>query len=171
MEHKKPVQTKDYEQRLSDLSTSTSSRTVKRQTVLTNSRILLGKPSVRLGRSDLTTCSNAIPTAESFRGPIADDDFEVQTAKSEEEKQLALNGRASKLWRLLRIVHRSKFNLFDRLDDGNNIPVLFEDAEAEKESKHGEDETGDQDQSGPKSPERPVVTISEAASIQETTVK
>lgn len=139
--------------------------------VLINSRILLGKHSVLLGRLGLTIRRYAIPAAESFRGPIADEDFEVQTAKSEEEKQLALNGRASKLWRLLRIVHRSKFNRFDRLDDGKNIQVLFEDAEAEQENKHGEDETGDQDQGGPKSPERPAVRIWEPATVEETVVK
>lgn len=95
----------------------------------------------------------------------------MQTAKSEDEKRLGLSARASKLWRLLRIVHRSKFNLVDRIDDGNNIQVLFEDVGTERESKHGEAEMVDQDQSGAKSPERPVVTISEAATVEATAVK
>lgn len=144
---------------------------MKRQTALINSKTLLGKAGPHSDKVHLTVYRYAIPTAESFRGPIADDEFEVQTAKSEEEKRQALNARASKLWRLLRIVHRSKFNLFDGIDDGNNIQVLFEDAEAEKESKHGDDETVDRDRSGPKSPEQPVVTVFEAATVQETAVK
>ena len=148
-----------------------SSPTAKLQTALTNSKTLLGKASSHLYKLGLTVHRYAIPTAESFNGPITDDEFEVQTAKSEEEKRLVLNARASKVWRLLRIVHRSKFNLFDRIDDGNNIRVLFEDGEAEKESKQGDDEAVDQDHSSARWPEQPVVTVSEAATVQETAVK
>ncbi|MCJ1271694.1 hypothetical protein MMC22_011599 [Lobaria immixta] len=68
----------------------------------------------------------SIPTAESFRGPIADDEFDAAMAKTDEEKQLALNARASKMWRTLRIASKSKLNLFDKIDDGNNIQALFQ---------------------------------------------
>lgn len=47
-------------------------------------------------------------------------------ARSDEDKQLALNARASKLWRTLRIASKSQLNLFDKIDDGNNLQVLFQ---------------------------------------------
>ena len=63
---------------------------------------------------------------ESFKGPIADDEFNIEMAKTDEEKDSATNARASKLWRTLRIACKSKLNLFDRIDDGNNLQALFQ---------------------------------------------
>lgn len=77
----------------------------------------------------------SIPTAESFQRPIADDDFEIEMAKTEEEKRLAIDARASKLWRTLRIASKSKLNLFDKIDDGNNLQALFEVNGDEKQEK------------------------------------
>ena len=68
----------------------------------------------------------SIPTAESFERPIADDDFEIEMAKTNEEKQLAIDAKASKLWRALRIASKNKLNRFDKIDDGNNLKALFE---------------------------------------------
>lgn len=62
---------------------------------------------------------------ESFRGPIADDDFDVDTAKNDEEKELVSNARASKLWRMLRLASNHKIKLFDKIEDGKNIDALF----------------------------------------------
>lgn len=55
-----------------------------------------------------------------------DDEFDMEMAKTEEDKLLAANARASKMWRTLRVASKSKLNLFDRIDDGNNIQVLFQ---------------------------------------------
>lgn len=62
---------------------------------------------------------------ESFKGPIADDDFDVDMAKDDEEKELVSNSRASKLWRMLRLASNSKIKLFDKIEDGKNIDALF----------------------------------------------
>ncbi|KAI9786179.1 MAG: hypothetical protein M1839_007589 [Geoglossum umbratile] len=80
-----------------------------------------------------------IPDEESFRGPILDDDFEIDMAKNEEEKQLALGARSSKVWRALRIASKTKLNLFDRIDDGQNIDVLFK-VDSDGDKAHGENE-------------------------------
>lgn len=50
-------------------------------------------------------------------------------AKAEEEKQFLTNARASKLWRTLRIASKSRMNLFDKIDDGNNLQALSKPAE------------------------------------------
>lgn len=83
----------------------------------------------------LITVRYSIPAADSFRGPIADDEFDAAMAKTEEEKQLALNARSSKMWRTLRIASKSKLSLFDKIDDGNNIQALFQPEGDENRSK------------------------------------
>ncbi|KAF6221845.1 hypothetical protein HO133_001813 [Letharia lupina] len=88
-----------------------------------------------------------LPTAESFRGPIAEDDFDIEMAKTGEEKQQATDARASKLWRTLRIASKSRLNLFDRIDDGNNLQALFQPEEEESKEQtevDGTEQTSDQ---------------------------
>ena len=72
---------------------------------------------------------------ESFKGPIAEDEFDIDMARSDEEKLAANNARASKLWRMLRIASKSKLNLFDKIDDGNNLQALFQPEGEENRSK------------------------------------
>ena len=67
----------------------------------------------------------SVPPLESFEWPIAGDDFEMEMAKTDEERSLAFNARASKMWRTLRIASKGKFGLFDKLDDGGNLGILF----------------------------------------------
>ena len=74
----------------------------------------------------LTLARYAIPTLESFKGSIAEDELDIEMAQTDEEKALATNTRASKLWRALRIASKSKLNLFDQIDDGNNLEALFQ---------------------------------------------
>ena len=87
----------------------------------------------------------SVPTAESFQRPIADDEFEMEMAKTDEERRLAADARASKLWRTLRIASKTRLNRFDKIDDGNNLKALFEpDAEDSKKSSiDGSDENND----------------------------
>ena len=67
-----------------------------------------------------------VPTAESFERPLADNDFELEMARTAEEKKPAVDAKASKLWRTLRIASRTKLSRFDKIDDGKNIKALFE---------------------------------------------
>ncbi|KAI9683088.1 MAG: hypothetical protein M1829_005879 [Trizodia sp. TS-e1964] len=67
-----------------------------------------------------------LPSLDSFEGPIAEDEFDISLAKTDEDKQLSLNSKASKSWRALRITAKSKLHIFDRVDDGQNIQVIFE---------------------------------------------
>lgn len=77
----------------------------------------------------------SIPTAESFREPIIEDEFDLSMAKTDSERQLSTDARASKLWRTLRVASKSKLNLFDRIDDGNNLQALFQPDGDENKSK------------------------------------
>lgn len=92
----------------------------------------------------LITGRYSIPTAESFRRPIEEDELDAEMAKTEEEKQFALNARASKMWRTLRVASKSKLSLFDKIDDGNNIQALFQ--------PEGDENRNKEDHPGPEQP-------------------
>lgn len=64
-------------------------------------------------------------------------------AKTEEDKKLAANARSSKIWRALRIASKNKLNLFDRIDDGNNLQALFQ---SEGDENRGREEDNGSDQ-------------------------
>ena len=89
-----------------------------------------------------------VPTIHSFKGPIATDECDIEMAKNDEEKQQAIDARASKLWRTLRIASKSKLNVFDKIDDGHNLKPLFESEGVgleDKTERNGTDvDTGEQ---------------------------
>ncbi|PGH13569.1 hypothetical protein AJ79_03562 [Helicocarpus griseus UAMH5409] len=66
------------------------------------------------------------PELDSYMQGIADDEFNIDMAQSSEEKDESIKAKASKTWRTLRLSSRSKLALFDKIEDGNNIKVLFE---------------------------------------------
>lgn len=67
---------------------------------------------------------------------IADDDFRIDMSQSSEEKEESAKAKSSKTWRTLRLAARSKLNLFDKIDDGKNLKVLFEPPETDSASQH-----------------------------------
>ena len=69
-------------------------------------------------------------------------------------------------------MRRNKFNLFDRIDDGNNIQALFEEDGVEKGSHHaGDEDAMDRDEQPAKTAEVPAVTISGPVMAAATAVK
>ncbi|KAL8789236.1 MAG: hypothetical protein Q9195_006945 [Heterodermia aff. obscurata] len=68
----------------------------------------------------------SVPSVESFKESIAEDSLDIEMAKNDEEKQLLRDARASKIWRTLRIASKNKFKLFDKIEDGSDLGVLFE---------------------------------------------
>jgi THO complex subunit 1 len=57
---------------------------------------------------------------------IAEDEFNIDMAQSTEEKEESIKAKASKTWRTLRLSSRSKLNLFDKIDDGKKLQILFD---------------------------------------------
>ena len=62
---------------------------------------------------------------------ITDDDFNIEMAQTSEEKDEAVKAKASKTWRTLRLAARTKLNLLDKIEDGKNLRVLFEEPPSE----------------------------------------
>ncbi|KAK4138178.1 hypothetical protein BT67DRAFT_437526 [Trichocladium antarcticum] len=68
----------------------------------------------------------ALPELSSLRRGIADDDFEIEMPTNDETKAGAVEGKASKTWRALRIAARFKLAVFDKVDDDDKIDAIFE---------------------------------------------
>jgi THO complex subunit 1 len=68
-----------------------------------------------------------LPKLETFKQKIADDDFEIDMTSNPRDKALAIEMKASKCWRALRIASRTKLAAFDKIDDPEKIDAIFED--------------------------------------------
>ena len=73
-----------------------------------------------------STDRHQLPELESFKRPIADDDFEIEMPTNDATKATAVAGKASKSWRALRIAGRSRLAAFYRIDDPKKIAIVFE---------------------------------------------
>ncbi|KAL8861485.1 MAG: hypothetical protein Q9178_002009 [Gyalolechia marmorata] len=67
-----------------------------------------------------------VPKVEDFKAPIMEDEFDMDMAKTEEEKEAIAVAKASKMWRTLRLASKNRLNLFDKLEDGNGLGPLFD---------------------------------------------
>lgn len=57
---------------------------------------------------------------------IMDDELDMDTAQTKEDKENATRAKASKTWRVLRLSAKSKLAAFDKIEDGKNLKLLFE---------------------------------------------
>jgi THO complex subunit 1 len=81
-----------------------------------------------------------LPDLMSFKRKIADDDFEIEMPTNNQTKAAAIEGKASKSWRALRIASRYKLATFDKLDNPEKIDLIFED-DVPQEAEELEDTT------------------------------
>ncbi|KAK2062532.1 guanylate kinase [Colletotrichum caudatum] len=68
----------------------------------------------------------SLPELGSFKRKIADDDFEIDMPTNNQTKAAAIESKASKSWRALRIASKSRLALFDKIDDPEKIDAVFE---------------------------------------------
>ncbi|KAF6814376.1 hypothetical protein CSOJ01_04099 [Colletotrichum sojae] len=69
----------------------------------------------------------SLPELESFKRKIADDDFEIEMPTNNQTKAAAIESKASKSWRALRIASKTRLALFDKIEDPDKIDAIFED--------------------------------------------
>ena len=81
---------------------------------------------------------HAVPELESFKRKIADDEFEIEMPTNNQTKAAAIEGKASKSWRALRIAAQTKLAAFDKIDDPENINIVFEPLVDEEETNEEE---------------------------------
>lgn len=79
------------------------------------------------------------PTIESFKGPLAEDDFNLEMAKTDQEKEAALTAKESKTWRVLRIASQTRMKDLDKIEDTSDLEALFFGPMPPIEIQHPED--------------------------------
>ncbi|KAJ0422562.1 THO complex subunit 1 transcription elongation factor-domain-containing protein [Aspergillus carlsbadensis] len=67
-----------------------------------------------------------VPTPETLMGVIEDNEFDIDMAQTKEDKESAVQTKASKTWLMLRLSAKSKLTAFEKIDDGKNLKILFE---------------------------------------------
>jgi THO complex subunit 1 len=67
-----------------------------------------------------------VPSADSFMKGIMDDEMDIDMAMTDDDKAIAEGAKASKSWRILRLSAKGKLAAFDKIEDGNNLQILFE---------------------------------------------
>ncbi|KAI4120776.1 MAG: hypothetical protein LQ338_006773 [Usnochroma carphineum] len=76
-----------------------------------------------------------LPRVEDYKAPIMEDEFDMEMAKTEEEKEAAETARASKMWRALRLASKNRLNVFDKIEDGKDLGPLFDPPSEERPAK------------------------------------
>lgn len=74
-----------------------------------------------------------LPDLESFRKGILEDELEIDMPTSNASKAAAIEGKASKTWRALRIASKSRLAMFDKIESDDKIDAIFEDPAASEE--------------------------------------
>ncbi|KAL5044462.1 hypothetical protein BDW71DRAFT_99803 [Aspergillus fruticulosus] len=67
-----------------------------------------------------------VPASESLMRVIEDVEFDLDVAQTSEDKEAAVQAKASTTWLLLRLSAKNKLAAFDKIEDGKNLKTLFE---------------------------------------------
>ncbi|KAL4812596.1 THO complex subunit 1 transcription elongation factor-domain-containing protein [Aspergillus spinulosporus] len=78
-----------------------------------------------------------VPSPESLMRVIEDIEFDIDTAQTSEDKEAAVQAKASKTWLLLRLSAKSKLAAFDKIEDGKNLKALFETPQTAENTTQG----------------------------------
>lgn len=89
-----------------------------------------------------------LPELKSFKRKIQEDELEIEMPMTDQSKAAAIEGKASKTWRALRIASRTKLTLFDKIESDENIGLLFEEEEQPKEEEAHENGEGNGEGNG-----------------------
>jgi THO complex subunit 1 len=96
-----------------------------------------------------------VPPLASFREKIALDELEIEMPESDESKEAAIYGKASKSWQALRIASKTKLAAFDKIEDPEKIDSIFQ--EETTEDKDAGDENAEVEDVAPPADKRPII--------------
>ncbi|KUI54329.1 THO complex subunit 1 [Cytospora mali] len=74
-----------------------------------------------------------LPELKIFKRKIQEDELEIEMPMTDQSKAAAIEGKASKTWRALRIASRTKLALFDKIESDEKIGLLFEEEKPKEE--------------------------------------
>lgn len=83
-----------------------------------------------------------VPSFKSFKSKIELDDMDIDMARDEESKNAAIESKASKSWRALRIASATKLVAFDKIERDDKIDEIFQDnVKTEEPATNGDEES------------------------------
>lgn len=81
-----------------------------------------------------------LPEVKSFKRGIQEAELEIEMPMSNASLREAVDSKASKAWRALRIASRTKLFLFDKIDSYEDINILFDDGEPKQAAQEDEED-------------------------------
>jgi THO complex subunit 1 len=82
-----------------------------------------------------------LPSYKTYQSKIELDDMDIDMARDEETKNAAVEAKASKSWRALRIASGTKLCAFDKIERSDKIDDIFrDDAKPEEPATNGDEE-------------------------------
>ena len=99
-----------------------------------------------------------LPSIKSFKSKIELDDMDIEMARDDESKNAAIESKASKSWRVLRIASTTKLLAFDKIERSDKIDEIFQDnVKPEEPVSNGDEEALDSDEPILPKDRRPIV--------------
>jgi THO complex subunit 1 len=99
-----------------------------------------------------------LPSYKTFQSKIELDDMDIDMARNEEAKNAAVESKASKSWRALRIASGTKLVAFDKIERSDKIDDIFrDDVKPEEPATNGEEEAVDSEETMTPKDRRPIV--------------
>jgi THO complex subunit 1 len=113
-----------------------------------------------------------LPSVKSFKSKIELDDMDIDMARDEESKLIAIESKASKSWRALRIASRSKLVAFDKIERSDKIDGIFQDdVKHDDPPATGDDVTQDSEEPVFPKDRRPIVISGPSGTGKGTLIK
>jgi len=112
-----------------------------------------------------------LPTIKSFKSKIELDDMDIDMARDDNAKNFAIEQKASKSWRALRIASACKLVAFDKIERSDKIDEVFADDVKPAEPINGEEETSEGEELVFPKDRRPIVISGSTGVGKSTLVK
>jgi THO complex subunit 1 len=111
-----------------------------------------------------------LPNLDSFKNKIALDEMEIEMPTSDETKEAAINSKASKSWRALRIASKTKLAAFDKIEDPEKIDVIFQEETVQPKSVKKSSMDSMEATGNPSSTDRPAIVIAGPLGVGKSTL-
>jgi THO complex subunit 1 len=99
-----------------------------------------------------------LPSYQTFQSKIELDDMDIEMARDDETKNAAIEAKASKSWRALRIASGTKLGAFDKIERSDKIDDIFhDDGKPEEQATNGDEEAAASEEAIIPKDRRPIV--------------
>jgi THO complex subunit 1 len=114
------------------------------------------------GKGDLNRLKDSsryqLPSVKSFQGKMELDNMDIEMARDDDEKNAAIDAKASKSWRALRLATGTKFTAFDKIERSEKIDDIFKDeVKTEDAAVNGDEDTAESEEPVFPKDRRPII--------------